>query len=384
MIPQFKGKLYPDKTFSVWRPFKEKKRKADRLHDRAWSEQIDSYVEIHRDYKGIEVQRVSWIDGRAHKNRFINAQQLSQAENSNEEIVSNALDKGDGAGVGSSYKKAQAARASRYGSNGITKYGRKAITCIATLLQEDFGRERLGFGTATIPGMGKLPIRTIMGQWATVVKRFFEEIRRVLSRKGRKFHFVSCTEIQEHRFSRYGIPAFHLHWVYVCRDRRGGEFYISANEIRAIWGRVLFHVLRKSYCELEVGDIQTGAAVDCQLVRKSAAAYLGKYISKGVKALEAMKEAGWDVYPAQWWSASHGCKKRFKASIRTMSAKVAEMIFYNYAAMVESGHLKAAHPHYIDLEMGAICVAICGKISKLGLSLFSQEPPPVLPSAPWG
>ena len=383
MIPQFKGKIYPDKTFSVWRPRKETKRAADKLHDRAWSEQIDSYVEIHRDYKGVEVQRVSWLDGRVHKNRFINAQKLSREEIKGVRNGQDAVNTGNGERVGSSYKKAQTKGHARYGSKGITKYGRKAVTCIATLLQEDFGKERLGFGTATLPGMGKVAIRTIMGKWATVVKRFFEGIRRVLLGKGRKFHFVAVTEIQEGRFKREGIPAFHLHWIYVCRDRRGSEFYISANEIRNIWRRVLFNVLRKSYPELDLDDIQTGASIDCCLVRKNAAAYLGKYISKGVKALEAMQEKGWDVYPAKWWSASHGCRKRFKESIRTMSAEAAEMIFYNFAAMIAEGLLLSAHQHYVELEMGAVCMAVCGKFSNLGLYSLPLDKLPLPPSAPW-
>lgn len=384
IIPQFKGKIYPDNTFSVWRKFQERKRKDDGHYDRAWTEQHDSYVDVHRDYGGVEIQRVTWLDGRAHKNRFINAQQLSQRKKGNEENPANLLDDSDADGVGTSYKKTQTKSSTRYGSNGITKYGRKAITCIATLLQEEFGRERLGFGTATLPGMGRYALQAIMGQWATVVKRFFEGLRRICAGKGHEFHFASCTEIQEGRFTRTGVPAFHLHWVYVCRDRRGGEFYISANQIRRTWQRVLFNVLRGSYSELELGDLETGASVDCTVVRKSAAAYLGKYISKGVKALEAMKEAGWDCYPAQWWSASHGCKRRFKGSIRTMSAQAAEMIFYNYAAMVSSGHIIAAHPHYINLEIGEICVAICGTLSKYGVQSLPLDKAPLPPHAPWG
>lgn len=383
-LANFAGKIYPDLTFSVWRPRTEKKRKQEKDYDRAWSEQWDSYCEVHKDYKGVSLQKITWLDGRVHTNRFISTQQLSQKEKSNVQNPENSFDGCDSQGVASSYKKTHARCKRKYGSRGITKYGRKAATCIPLLLSKKYTRDRLGFGTATIPALGRYAIQAIMESWSTVVKRFFESIRRVLSRKGRDFEYISVTEVQEGRFARTGIPALHLHWIYVAKDKGSGEFYISANQIRDLWGRSLFNVLRQKFSELEIQDISTAASIDCQRVTSADSGYLGKYISKGVKVIEKMREAGWDCFPGQWWTASHGCKKLFKESIRTMSAKAAEMIFYNYSALVSSGHLYSAYPQYINLERGEVCVAVCGKIGKANdgsFPLFEQGTTPV---CSWG
>jgi hypothetical protein len=43
--------------------------------------------------------------------------------------------------------------------------------------------------------------------------------------------------------------------------------------------------------------------VDTQQVKKTAAGYLSKYMSKGSDVLEAFAEdCGWDAVPGQWWN----------------------------------------------------------------------------------
>lgn len=80
-------------------------------------------------------------------------------------------------------------------------------------------------------------------------------------------------------------------------------------------------------------------SVKVEPIRKSAASYLGKYISKGCAVVKAMQEKGFTEFPKQWWTACMQCKKMFKDSLVHLRSKECETLFYDLEQLLELGLL---------------------------------------------
>lgn len=233
---------------------------------------------------------------------------------------------------------------SRKGLQGITRYGKRMIRSAAKLLEEKFRRSQLGFGTLTTPGLSRAQMAVVNRYWGELVKRFREELQREAERNGcKEFHFVSTTEIQEKRFRNYGDVGLHLHFLYVACDRRG-RFYFSANKVREILSRILQNLLESYRQEWDVyGDsvvaaIDTRASVDLQLVKRSAARYLAKYLSKGGAILsQVVSEKRGCELPNQWWYVSPGLKKAVKAAVVKLSQEFCDAIIHHMDELKMAG-----------------------------------------------
>lgn len=112
------------------------------------------------------------------------------------------------------------------------------------------------------------------------------------------------------------------------------------------------------------------ASVDAQIVKKSASAYLGKYLSKGCKVVSSMQEAGYTDFPGQWWSASMQCKKMLKDSIVRMDAKTSEDIFYRLADYLEEGLVTWCNYIFVEHAGEERCFGCCGRLSKKAYEAF--------------
>lgn len=250
-----------------------------------------------------------------------------------------------------------------YGEKGITTYGRRVISCSALLLQERFGRKRLGFGTATVPPLTREGLESCNENWSYITRRFFEEITRVLERRGKEFLYVSCTEIQEQRFNKTGFPYPHLHWVYVARESANTEWYISASLLRSIWRRVLLKTLGSDSFISDVCQKGFGASIDCSTIKKSASAYIGKYMSKGTATVDSMKAAGFKFHPKQWWSACKTVKEMFKRSVIHLDSTTCSCFFYDLERYLER---KIVIWHkYLYKVIGEVdrCIGLVGRLS---------------------
>lgn len=341
-IAHYTGKIYPDKTFSIGYVAKKKKGVQEVEYDRDYEQQFDSYSYTEKKYGRTERKEHKFFDRPFTPDRFINSSKSSQKRKS-------------------------------YGSKGITSYGRKAVSNIALLLQKKYGQKRLGFCTATIPNLGKAGLQVVIRKWGEVVRRYFQELHRVCSRKNIRFLFVSCTEIQEKRFVSSGLPYPHLHYIYVCKERGSKKFTISASEMRNIWKRVVARVLAGELPERSWSEINYGASIDAQIVKKSASAYIGKYMSKGCKVVEAMQEAGFVDFPGQWWSASMQCKKMFKNSIIRMDAETANHIFFELAEYLAEGLITWCSYTWVSHEGEEKCFGCSGRMSKKMYEAFLEK-----------
>lgn len=194
------------------------------------------------------------------------------------------------------------------GLKGITSHGRKTVREGTYLLEKLYGRNRLSFLTLTLPEAIDEPNRN---QWAVINQRFFEEIVRLLRRRGLPEDYVAVTEIQLNRYKRTGRPAKHIHCVFVGRHSYS-SWEISPKEITDLWARIVTNVMKPKDC-----NVKWNASVNIQMVKKSASAYMAKYLTKGQSDITKMSEAGHkDVIPKRWYGCSLALRSRIKSETR--------------------------------------------------------------------
>lgn len=189
------------------------------------------------------------------------------------------------------------------GSGGITPYGRKMLRNAATLLQQENQHWRLSFLTLTIPRCTLEQYEAVVKDWAEIQRQFQQGLRRRLISRGLPGELLSCTEIQEERFAGSGVPALHLHIVFQGKDRKRASWAVTPKMVRKMWVQIL---------KPRMPSVTDWRAVEnLKQVRKDAAAYIGKYMSKGVLAVAAMTDAGLGhLLPSAWWNASFSLRRR--------------------------------------------------------------------------
>lgn len=205
----------------------------------------------------------------------------------------------------------KSAHRGKYGSRGITSYGKKMVRSGAKILQEEWGLKCTGFGTLTLPSFSSEESQIIATSWGQLVKRFFEEFKRQQCRHGGDERYVCVTEVQEARWAESGELGLHVHFIYQARKvPRGTNWLISANWCRQTWRRILAN--RLGYVCADIPQPRC----ELKLVRRDAAGYLGKYMSKGGKILERIKEAMPTLaLPSQWWGCDASTRRDIKGRI---------------------------------------------------------------------
>jgi hypothetical protein len=229
-----------------------------------------------------------------------------------------------------------------YGQNGITSFGKLRVKDGATVIQKTYGRNSLAFVTVTVPTLPAPIMEVICKNWGKFVNRLVEEIKRELRRKNSPQEIIYCTEIQEKRFHKYGVVAPHLHLLWYAYSGTPGEspktgkkeYAISAQFLRELVGRIIHRITGKT-------DIFTAASIDIQKVKKDAAAYLGKYMSKGGKIVEEIKKAGkQELLPRQWWGITKELRIKVERAIKVVDGSPAANIFYHHKVLVDLGLVK--------------------------------------------
>lgn len=197
----------------------------------------------------------------------------------------------------------------RKGLKGITSHGKRVVRNAAYLLEVEGGKARCTFATVTVPSLPMKQMAVIHKNWHKVVERYRLGIRRALQKQGLAGELVSVTEFQEKRYERTGVPVAHIHSVFIGKNRLG-KWAISTELHDAIWFNALRTVVRIKWRKV-------AAAANMQRVRKSAAAYLAKYISKGVGCVTRIIEDGYsDWLPKQWFSCSRTLSRRIDEQTR--------------------------------------------------------------------
>ncbi|MFN9181011.1 MAG: hypothetical protein ACK6A9_21345 [Dolichospermum sp.] len=245
----------------------------------------------------------------------------------------------------------------RYGANGITSQGRLRVRDGATILEQKYGRRSLTFATITLPAMPDETLNQVCENWGEYVHRVVEEIKRELLRRNAPLEIIYCTEIQEKRYLRYGQIAPHLHllWYSYERDINGmatGRYAINATWLRELNQRIIYRITGNQ-------DIATGASVDTQKIKKSAANYLGKYMSKGGKIVDKIKQDGKaGLLPRAWWGVTKELREQIIRAIIKVGDNIAKNLFYCTDKLEKMGVLSrygkvAVNRRYYDCNQNA-------------------------------
>lgn len=202
-----------------------------------------------------------------------------------------------------------AKRPEKYGRNGITSYGRKMVKSGAAILEKMPGK-RLTFATVTMPSLPQTLRAELAKAWPEFVRQLLQTLCRWLKRVGLPALVVSCSEIQPGRLEKYSEAYLHLHLVWPNHWAKAGNWAIDVDDLRSWVSDFLQR--RGLWCE------GAWVNVDTQQVKKSAAGYLAKYMSKGVAEIEAMAaDCGWNAIPSQWWNMTGPLRSLVKKYTRS-------------------------------------------------------------------
>lgn len=245
------------------------------------------------------------------------------------------------------------------GLSGITRLGARTIRNGAFCLEKVKGRKNLSFLTCTLPLAGADEFNAGR-EWAEIVRIFCQSLRRLLQAAGLAGSLIGCTEIQMKRYRRYGGLPLHLHLVFQGRKPYVG-WGISCAQFTALWRRAV--IIR---CP-EFGNFDFSASCNVQMVEKSAAGYLGKYLSKGpgtIAALLADDPELAEFLPRSWWI----CSSKLRAYIRKASVsgyERAQQVMH--WVRTDSPLVLGFHVVEIELEPGRLTpVAVVGRLSEGG------------------
>lgn len=334
----FKGKIYPDGSFGIGRLQRKTRGAVDLDYDA-----INSFANESIGVLGLP--------------EYINLKRIS-AESRGEVYVLPGttspapLDLTNGA---NSHK-----RAAR-GSNGLTKHGRRLITNVLDEQQRRYGRNRLAFGTFTVPDVLGADYTALCDKWSEIVRQFVQRLARMLRRCGLPQHITGVVEIQPKRLIRTGQAYPHLHLVWIGRFARAAWSYTPA-EYRAAWLEVLHHHIG------QVIDTSAPVGENVQPVKKSVSSYLSKYLSKGYRSLPVTSKSCDVSFIKSWYICSLSWRKWFHRATLSVSGSVAEFL----VSAVEANWFGFIFSSTVQIEQGdgfdrPVTVGWYGKLRKSAL-----------------
>lgn len=250
------------------------------------------------------------------------------------------------------------------------------------LLQELYGKDQLSFLTLTLPNVSIESINNISLNWGKIVNHFLTWLGQKMKSASVPFEYVYCTEIQEKRRTKYGQTAFHLHMVFVGRNRRQ-VWAVTPIQCRKAWVRAI-----KPYCAED--QFETSALENLQKVKSSASGYLSKYLSKGTRADNASgADPALSGLVIHWGGMARLSRQRIKVAIRRFDSSTGNAAFvrdlvggYQYCCELQviryvrtgfiqtNGFEKGEEPRGIFVSVGCLgCPSIYGGIEKLAKAL---------------
>lgn len=195
------------------------------------------------------------------------------------------------------------------GLKGVTKYGQRMVRNAAYLMQKKYGPRQLAFLTVTIPGSPEDTFE-VSRRWSEIVRRYQQELKRMLERKGLPGDIVGVTEIQPKRFKREGGMPLHLHLIFRAAVS-DFQWAFKSSDYQKVWERVVSTV-----CPFMKGKSFVSSS-NCQRVKETAAGYLGKYMSKGEKDIAEILEdcpGVIEALPSSWYNMTQNLRHAVKVN----------------------------------------------------------------------
>lgn len=159
-------------------------------------------------------------------------------------------------------------------STSMTKRMARRIRNIGKILQDKYGHSNLSFLTLTVPDLSSKELHKVAMNWGAMVHKFLEWLRHRVKKQDMALEYVYCTEIQPKRLEKRHEYALHLHLVFRGRYGKKANWAITPKQARKEWSRCI------GFC-IGHGNFCKSALEKLHIVRKSAAGYLSKYMSKG-------------------------------------------------------------------------------------------------------
>jgi hypothetical protein len=218
------------------------------------------------------------------------------------------------------------------GSKGITPYAKRSIRSCGVLLEENLGRKNLAFVTCTLPSLTESQNKQVCENWRPITRNFFQSLTRMLERKNLSTDYVQVTEIQEKRFTQWGQVCPHLHFVCQSRLHSREGWRISPADIQFLWQRALETCLDVS--------LDCRYATRIENPRKSLAAELGKYLSKGGKMIRQIVDRGLgELLPSSWHGASRSLKRLERSKRIERTGEVATYLLTHLEALRDANEI---------------------------------------------
>lgn len=224
----------------------------------------------------------------------------------------------------------------RRGQKGLTARGARMVRNACDALERFYGRDNLSFCTLTLPRLSYEEFWVASSSWAEIVRRFYQKLGRRLRKLGSSSSYVGVTELQPSRSSRDGVPALHVHFVFVGRRRGGSQWLVHWSELRSWWQDSLEWALSRA--------VDCTHAENVQRVRATASGYMSKYMSKGGDLTDPIlsNEMGWSL-PTSWYNVSLNLK-RWVTDNTFVSPEMSELMECAW----RSGSLREASEYFYE------------------------------------
>ena len=234
-------------------------------------------------------------------------------------------------------------------------------------MEREVGRKRLTFLTLTLPDISEQESKDVGRNWSSIVRVFVQKLRRHLTAVGLPSEVLGVTEIQPRRTNRDGVLGLHLHLVFAGRKDRSG-WLCSPTLVRTMWQTTILPYLHEASSAYDWRAVE-----NMQQVRKSAADYLGKYISKGVGDLKkAAERFGEDSIPSSWYTITETLRARTLASVRLLSNQSCSDLIYALSCL-ESPFFHYSHPVVLSSpNCPDVVIGWHGRIKDEYISLFVE------------
>jgi hypothetical protein len=207
------------------------------------------------------------------------------------------------------------------GLGGITSYGKRIVRSGACWLEKSFGRKHLSFITFTFPPDCWLIQNMNRRLYSEVIGKFRRRLSDSLMSAGLPSYIVGVTEMQMQRFERDGVPAWHGHFVTVGRNP-GKTWGLTPQQISDCWNGCLLEY--EDDCEVKR---EWKSSTNVSRVKKSAAGYLGKYMSKGRKDIAKIRETlSDDQIPASWYVLTRNLGDEIQKATIRLSGEAASFV----------------------------------------------------------
>lgn len=265
----------------------------------------------------------------------------------------------------------------------IRPHSKRMLKAGCATLQEEKGKSCLSFLTLTLPGedvgLSAADLAKCNENFHELLRQFLQTLKRRLKAAGVSQEYVCSIEVQEKRWRKRGEVALHAHIVFQSRKHRyTKDWAFDIKDIVEVWAGLVSNLLG-----YKVSNWKNGP--DIEIVKKDAARYLGKYLSKGGKVIDEIIEAGRrDELPSKWDRIADSLRRKVKQGIKHFTRDAKIYISYNLESLKEQGILNWYYEVIVDFSKyewfdkrkhgnPMRIVSICGEIAKGWESYFTMD-----------